>query len=200
MLPCDALSMTPFCATWPRQVLADALESRTVEEIRQAVGRTLAPFAAGVQPAQLAALMLRPCMQRMCFHVQLIEGDVFVVAPPDIAACRKGVDVQAALSCLDTWPKDESTWLDRKTCLKYKDKPQSAMCGAEWRMRQPGVSVPGWWYAPTYPHVSEWHFAAGLNLSNCQSAGESIAGDHNYVFSRLRMGSMLRLLWRAYRR
>ena len=45
---------------------------------------------------------------------------------------------------------------------------------------------------------TEWHFAAGLNLSSC--AGVGIPGDHNYIFTRLRLQSTLRFLLRAYRR
>ena len=45
------------------------------------------------------------------------------------------------------------------------------------------------------PHRTEWHFAAGLNVSNC--AGKTVGGDHNGMFSRLRLLSMLRLLRHA---
>eukprot|EP00967_Tisochrysis_lutea_P031842 scaffold37611_cov35-Tisochrysis_lutea.AAC.4 len=59
----------------------------------------------------------------------------------------------------------------------------------EWRQQEPGVSIPGWWHEETYPHVTEWHFATALNISNCRSAGGSLPGDHLYVFSRLRLQS-----------
>ena len=200
ILPCDVVSgETPFCARWP--TTGNVVDSQTEAEIRSAVQKSLAPFAKeGILMNQLSDLMLRPCMQRMCFHVQLVEGELFVVAPPDMSACRKGVSSAARFGCPDTPPNSEGSWLDRDTCLREKHIPQSPICDAAWRRKQPGVAVPDWWYAPTYPHVTEWHFAAGLNFSNCQSAGQSAAGDHNYVFSRLRMGGMLRLLLRAYRR
>ncbi|KAL1512338.1 hypothetical protein AB1Y20_005600 [Prymnesium parvum] len=199
-LPCDALSETPFCAAWPRQALADSVDAETAQQIRAAVARTLAPFSRGVSSAQLSLLMRRPCMQRLCLHVHLREGELLVVPPADMSACRKRASVAATLDCVHTPGYLEGTWRDPPMCRASPLPPPSEMCGEAWRRRQPGVSVPGWWYAPAYPHVTEWHFAAGLNLSDCKSAGAAVAGDHNYVFSRLRMAAMLRLLWRAYRR
>lgn len=199
-LACEALSSSSFCAAWPGQSLSEAVDAETVGQIRRAVRKTLLPFAAGIDTQRLSSLMRRPCMQRMCLRVQLVRGELYVVAPPDLSPCRKGVSAAAALDCIDTPPNTQGSWRDHEMCQREKRVEQSPMCREEWRRKQPGVTVPDWWYAPSYPHVTDWHFASGLNFSDCKSTGEPIPGDHNYVFSRLRMGGMLRLLWSAYRR
>ena len=55
--------------------------------------------------------------------------------------------------------------------------PVPTKCTKESRRQQVGTSVPGWWADGLNPEVLEWHFAAGLNLTDCSS--RSRLGDHN---------------------
>ena len=66
-------------------------------------------------------------------------------------------------------------------------------CAAEQRRRQRGVNPH--WKGGANPTRLEWHWAAGLNVSDC-SAGV-VAGDWNAAFTRLRLQSALRLLEEA---
>jgi hypothetical protein len=193
--PCSKLSEEAFCAAWPRQALADAVDEKTTVEIRDAVRQRLLPFATnGVNAKQLSDLLRSPCMQRQCIKVQVHGGEVFVEAPEGMRACRRHGSVKSKLGC----PSPQQSWQSAELCSQHTQR--SKVCDPESRKQQPGVTVPDWWHDDTYPHVSDWHFAAALNISDCSSAFAPIAGDHNYVFSRLRLQSMLRLLVRAARR
>ena len=193
--PCAKLSEEAFCPAWPRPALADSVDDRTVTEIRDAVRKHLSPFATnGVSSEQLSELLRLPCMQRQCLKVHVRGGEVFAEAAEGMRACRTSGSAQSKLGC----PGPRQSWRSEELCSHHTRR--SNLCKSESRKRQPGVTVPNWWHDDTYPHVTDWHFAAALNLSDCSSAFAPIAGDHNYVFSRLRLQSMLRLLVRAARR
>ena len=199
---CDATYREHECSTWPPQQLAAQLQPRLVARIRQAVSDVMASFPSGVQPGQLASLMRRPCMQRLCLHVQLFGGVLHVVAPEGMETCSRGGSLKGRLSCpphKKAWPEDMfGECRHRSKSTRYT---RSQYCNATARMAQPGVTIPDFWNDFIYPHTLEWHFAASLNLTSCRATGDvPLPGDHNHVYTRLRLQSALRLLMRAYQR
>jgi hypothetical protein len=198
----DALR-THSCSTWPPQALADSVSKVMNDDIKRVVSAIMDKFPQGVEYNSLASLMQLPCMQRICVHVQLIDGKMYVIAPEDMQTCMRGGSLQTRLSCppsTHSWSEDRVAECD--AALRDRSIVQSDVCTARARMRQPGVSIPRFFSEWHYPHTLEWNFAAGLNLSSCRATGPRVPlpGDHNHVFSRLRLQSALRLLMRAYER
>ena len=68
-------------------------------------------------------------------------------------------------------------------------------CSQEVRRRTPGI-FPGYWF-DFFPSTLEWHWAAGLNMSDCSPA--VVPGDWNGPFTRLRLLTALRMLEEAAR-
>ena len=104
------------------------------------------------------------CAQRLCAHVQILGGKLYVVAPPS-----------------QRCPRSESA------------KAENDFCTMEQRRKQSGVYklwTPGW-----NPTRLEWHWYAGLNVSECSSKVRQ--GDWNGAFTRQRWLSALRLLEEA---
>ena len=66
-------------------------------------------------------------------------------------------------------------------------------CSQEVRRRTPGI-FPGYWF-DFFPSTLEWHWAAGLNMSDCSPA--VVPGDWNGPFTRLRLLTALRILPRV---
>ena len=69
------------------------------------------------------------------------------------------------------------------------------VCSQDVRRRTPGI-FPGYWF-DFFPSTLEWHWAAGLNMSDCSPA--VVPGDWNGPFTRLRLLSALRMLEEAAR-
>ena len=128
--------------------------------------RALRPFDAGVSREQVRAAVQPRCAQRLCAHVQILGGKLYVVAPPS-----------------QRCPRSESA------------KAENDFCTMEQRRKQSGVYklwTPGW-----NPTRLEWHWYAGLNVSECSSKVRQ--GDWNGAFTRQRWLSALRLLEEAAR-
>ena len=53
-----------------------------LREEKQAARRALRPFDAGVSREQVRAAVQPRCAQRLCAHVQILGGKLYVVAPP----------------------------------------------------------------------------------------------------------------------
>ena len=191
---CNSASVgySDFCATWPSQALADEVAPGTAAEIAAAVHAHVSHFPSGIHPGQLAALMRRPCMQRHCLHIYLANGQLYAVAPSDMSPCERN-------NTQGPCPKASGPSTPPEV-LRCRERAglRSPRCGSDLRRKQPGVTIPGWWSDGPYPHDTEWHFAAALNLTSCY--GAAVHGDHNYVFTRLRLQSALRFLRRAYAR
>ena len=81
-------------------------------------------------------------------------------------------------------------------CTSYHD-PSSA-CSPARRKATPGLSKPNVWNREWYPTRLEWHFYAGINVSQCSARTKP--GDWNGPFTRLRLLTALRLLEEAVRR
>ena len=199
---CEAALYTHTCSTWPPQELATNVDAVLLRRMQSIVADLMASFPAGVESGDLDLLMRRPCMQRLCVHVQLFGGRLYVVSPEGMELCARGGDIKARLSCT----AHSSTTADGMgpTCSQHRRQAghkRSRYCNRTSRLQQIGVTIPGFWDDRLYPHLLEWHFAASLNLSSCRSSGAvPLPGDHNHVFTRLRLQSALRLLLRAYQR
>ena len=177
--PCDGefVSRKPLCNAWPRPGRGLTTEPEAQAAMRDAVERVLRPFRSeGVTTAWMRELMSRPCVQRLCVRVQLLDGQMYVVAPRGMRACR------------DSAPN--------ATAAEYPSYPEHPKCGARARREQRGVAIPGWWNTNLFRETLEWHFVAGLNLSDCSS--RVVPGDHNAQYSRLRLQSALRMLLLNY--
>jgi hypothetical protein len=189
-----------FCPSWPQQrESVSKVSEPTVAEIRAAVRQRLRQQRA-VQPGQLEALMRKPCVQRLCLHLQLSDGKLHAIAPTGMTSCERPAPGRAS-QCpaprgRDAPEAEPVRWPEMR--CREAEGTRSRYCGPSSRLRQRGVSPPGWWWDGTYPHETEWHFAAAVNVSSC--AGWGMRGDHNYIFSRLRLQSSLRLMRRAYNR
>ena len=73
--------------------------------------------------------------------------------------------------------------------------PSTSPCSTEARERTPGI--PSGWWPPWNPTRLQWHFFAGLNVSDC--SGLVRPGDYNGPCTRLRLLNALRLLEEAAR-
>jgi hypothetical protein len=203
---CDAAYATHGCSQWPPQHLAEEVEPRIAAWISERVDAALEPFrASGVRQGELADLMRRPCVQRLCVRVQLIGGQLYVVAPEGMSLCNRGGSLKSRLSC----PPNKRAWAEDMAgeCMHRKHSTtkrysRSEACNATSRMRQPGVTIPNFWSDFLYPHTLEWHFSAGLNMSSCRATGDHVPlpGDHNHVYTRLRLQTAMRMLQRSYQR
>ena len=203
---CESTFHNHECSAWPPQQLAANLKPALAARLRRAVADVMAAFPAGVAEGQLARLMRRPCMQRLCLHIQLVDGALYVIAPEGMETCARGASLKARLSC----PPHQRTWAEdmKEECRKrVRSKmpkvrmTRSYYCNETARKQQPGVTIPGFFHDFLYPHTLEWHFSASLNLSSCRATGEvPLAGDHNHVYTRLRLQTSLRMLLRAYQR
>ena len=157
MLPWGGSS---WCAEWPS---VPALDAAAQQLVRKAVRKAIAPFGTIKSRDVRAVLQLR-CAQKLCMRVQIISGELWVVAP-DSEECPPG-------------------------------SSSSSPCSTAARDRTPGIPT-GWW--PLWnPTNLQWHFFAGLNLSDC--SGLVRPGDYNGPYTRLRMLNALRLLEEAARR
>lgn len=142
-------------------------------------------------------------MQRLCLHVQLVDGTMHVVAPDGMELCARGGSLKSRLSCSvqrRSWPSEMADECHHRS--HSTTYVRSSYCNATARMQQPGVTVPDFWSDFLYPHTLEWHFSSSLNLTSCRATGEHVPlpGDHNHVFTRLRLQTAMRLLLRAYQR
>ena len=156
-----------FCPRWPAYGAEErALSPAQQAAVRDAARRALRPFDAGVSREQVRAAVQPRCAQRLCAHVQILGGKLYVVAPPS-----------------QRCPRSESA------------KAENDFCTMEQRRKQSGVYklwTPGW-----NPTRLEWHWYAGLNVSECSSKVRQ--GDWNGAFTRQRWLSALRLLEEAAR-
>ena len=200
---CEMAYRRETCSTWPSQALAATVSPRLKESIEEVVSRIFERFPQGVRAGLLQNLMRKPCMQRLCLHVQLIDGHMYVVAPDSMQTCVQGASMRVRLSC----PPSRRVWQAdmAQECNEAHHDPtvtRSSLCNESQRRQQQGITMPGWWSDWHYPATLEWHFSAGLNLSNCKAFGDHvpIPGDFNHVYTRLRLQSALRLLLRAYQR
>lgn len=196
---------THKCSAWPpMDVVGDV-----VPWVRNKIERTVDGIMRGlrfqgVKEGRLASLLRRPCIQRLCLHVQLINGKMFVVAPTGMRTCLRNGSLRTRLSC----PPHRRSWAEdmadecRKVSRNQSANDRSIFCNSSHRQQQPGVTIPNYWNDFIYPLTLEWNFAAGLNLSSCKAEGEKVPlpGDYNHVYTRLRLQSMLRLLLRTYER
>ena len=203
-LSCSNAYRSHLCSTWPAQSIAENVSASVRVRTQQVVADIMRSFPEGIREGQLADLMQRPCMQRLCMHVQLVGGAMFVVAPMGMRTCVQGnATLQARLSCprlRRNWPTEAA-----EMCLasvRNRNVTRSSFCDRSHRMQQPGLTIPNWWSDYDYPHTLEWHLAAALNLSSCQAHPEHVPlpGDHNHIYTRLRLQSALRLVLRAYER
>ena len=200
---CDSAYRDHECSTWPPQRLAVQTPPLLVQQMQNVVSELMDAFPSGVQAGQLSKLMQRPCMQRLCLHVQLIDGAMHIVAPEGMETCSRGGSLKSRISCPPhrrTWPPEMAEECRHRS--KSSRYARSTYCNATSRMAQPGVTIPGFWNDWLYPHTLEWHFSASLNLTSCRATGQELPlpGDHNHVYTRLRLQTMLRLLLRAYER
>ena len=158
-----------FCPSWP------AYHDRPVTpayipKLVDLVRHLVAPHdaAGGVREGRLTSLMRLSCMQRFCLHVQILSGHLHVVAP-ESARCG-------------TTP--------------------TSNCSRAYRKRLQGLAMTGAGPVGKYsadwsPTSLQWHFVAGLNVSEC--SGAIRPGDVNGPFTRIRMLTALRLLEEAAR-
>lgn len=82
---------------------AGLLETEThPRRARRAASQIMKPFVS--HPSMhnawlIEGQMRRPCVSRMCFHVQLIEGRMMVVAPKDMATCDRVGSLRERFLC-----------------------------------------------------------------------------------------------------
>ena len=77
-----------FCPAWPSQNRSQ-LPTPTRALVRTAVRVALRPFASrGIRREQIREALAQRCAQRLCLHVQIRRGAVYVVAPSS-RACRR---------------------------------------------------------------------------------------------------------------
>ena len=154
--------------------------------MKNMVSEVMDAFPSGVRAGELARLMRRPCMQRLCLHVQLFNGTVHIVAPEGMETCARGGGLKGRLSC----PLHRRTWVPGDMVDECKHRAasdgrskytRSEYCNATMRKAQPGVTLPNYWSDWIYPHTLEWHFSAGLNLTTCRATGEvPLPGDLSF--------------------
>ena len=131
--------LDPFCPQWPQYdhrnrsaklLFIEHGATRWADEIMRS-GRKV---TVGV----IDAIMSTKCAQRLCLHVQILKGKVYVVAPHSRSCGASASSVCTVSSRQNTEGVAMSVGLEHG-----KWDPQ---------------------YSPT---ALEWHFAAGLNLSSC---------------------------------
>jgi hypothetical protein len=165
---------SPDCLTWPAYSLQGPSKSsrllqqlayKGIERSLRAIESSRGKLAVG----DLDRLLERRCVSRQCLRVQILQRKVYVVAPQS-QRCSDG------------------------------DYISGGACSTFVRQRTDGVAASGGgtlgkWdkdYSPTH---LQWHFAAGVNVSDCQVAIRD--GDFNGAFTRLRLTTSLRLLEEA---
>ena len=161
----------PACVHWPAYSSSESSVNeprrRLSEGIDQAIQRI--HHATGrLSAGDIDHMLSRRCVSRQCLRVQILQRKVLVVAPHS------------------------------RRC--NADDRIAGDCSASARQRTDGVAASdggkvGKWdrqYSPTQLH---WHFAAGVNVSDCRAT--IIAGDFNGAFTRLRLTTSLRLLEEA---
>ena len=139
-MACDIKPMLPwgldsFCPAWPAPARTAALTAAEQAAIRSAAHAALRPFEAGVEQRDMWAALKTRCAQRLCMHVQVLKGEVFVVAPHS------------------------------RPCSSFHDP--ASPCSPSQRRGTPGLSKPNFWNRQWYPTPLEWHFYAGINVSDC---------------------------------
>ena len=78
-----------FCPNWPLYDNGTALTLRQRALIRGAAQRALRPFQGGISGEQIAAALEPRCAQRLCMHVQILDGRLYLVAPHSVK-CEPG--------------------------------------------------------------------------------------------------------------
>eukprot|EP00966_Prymnesium_polylepis_P031697 737629-Prymnesium_polylepis.1 len=124
----------PFCPAWPPYSAATAGRLHFIEQGARRTVDEARVQAPKVTSAFLERLMSRKCLQRLCLHVQVLRGRVFVVAPRS-SRCSRSADSVCTIA------------------NRQRTEGVAMSVGLEH----------GKWAATYSPTSLEWHFAAGLN-------------------------------------
>ena len=159
-----------FCPRWPSYGSSHNMSASVASRLERAARRSLRPFRRGISRAQLEAALEPRCAQRLCVGVQIVNRELFVVAPRS-QAC--GVRPS-------------------KTSPTVNYEPA---CRSDKRRVTPGVY--GRWMSGWNPTSLVWHWLAGMNVSDCRVG--VMYGDWNGPYTRQRFVTALRLLEEAAR-
>ena len=158
---------SPFCAAWPAvNATGETDENGRSAALAALVDRLIAPHGR-VPEGRLRSLLRLPCVQRFCLRLQILSGKLYVIAP------------------------------EAKQC----GTTRAGNCSRAFRQRLQGLAmtganpVVGKWSPDWSPTPLEWHFIAGINVSDCGRA--IIPGDVNGPFTRIRLVTALRLIAEA---
>ena len=161
---------SPFCPAWPAYNASPATSSQQAQ-LRAMIGRLVAAHETeGVHAGRLESMLRPRCAQRFCLRVQILSGHLYVVAPQSrpCSGGHHGLD----------------------NCSQYQRKRLDGLA-------MTGAGATGKWSPDWSPTSLQWHFVAGLNLSDCSAIVRP--GDVNGPFTRLRLLTQLRLLEEAAR-
>ena len=159
-----------FCPRWPSYGSSHNMSASVASRLERAARRSLRPFRRGISRAQLEAALEPRCAQRLCVGVQIVNRELFVVAPRS-QAC--GVRPSKTSSTVNYEPA----------------------CRSDKRRVTPGVY--GRWMSGWNPTSLVWHWLAGMNVSDCRLG--VMYGDWNGPYTRQRFVTALRLLEEAAR-
>ena len=83
---------SPFCPSWPAYRNRSQLSAATLQLVRSAARHALRPFttAGGIRRDAVRSAARRHCAQRLCLLVQIVGGQLFVVAPRGMRLCPEG--------------------------------------------------------------------------------------------------------------
>ena len=163
--------VNPTCLAWPPYSSDETTQQPSLSKGIDDSIRSMLQQHGPLHAKSLEQLLLKDCVSRQCLRVQVVKGRVYVVAPPSVRCSRQ-------------------------------DYRLGGKCSSYVRQRTDGVAASGGgdvgkWDASYSPTTLRWHFAAGVNISDCRAT--IIAGDYNGVFTRLRLQTSLRLLEEAAR-
>ena len=159
-----------FCPRWPSYGSSHNMSASVASRLERAARRSLRPFRRGISRAQLEAALEPRCAQRLCVGVQIVNRELFVIAPRS-QAC--GVRPSKTSSTVNYEPA----------------------CRSDKRRVTPGVY--GRWMSGWNPTSLVWHWLAGMNVSDCRVG--VMYGDWNGPYTRQRFVTALRLLEEAAR-
>ena len=146
------------------------MSAPVASRLERAARRALRPFRRGISRAQLEAALEPRCAQRLCVGVQIVNRELFVIAPRS-QAC--GVRPSKTSSTVNYEPA----------------------CRSDKRRVTPGVYDR--WMSGWNPTSLVWHWLAGMNVSDCRLG--VMYGDWNGPYTRQRFVTALRLLEEAAR-
>ena len=147
-----------FCPRWPSYGSSHNMSASVASRLERAARRALRPFRRGISRAQLEAALEPRCAQRLCVGVQIVNRELFVIAPRS-QAC--GVRPSKTSSTVNYEPA----------------------CRSDKRRVTPGVY--GRWMSGWNPTSLVWHWLAGMNVSDCRVG--VMYGDWNGPYTRQRL-------------